>query len=74
MARDVEALLTEALLLAPADRFVLIEGLRASLDPDPDVEDAWAAEVARRKAEFERGAVALLPGPEPLARLRAAYQ
>ena len=39
-----------------------------------DVEAAWAAEVERRHAEMESGAVSLLPGAETLARLKAEFQ
>lgn len=46
----------------------------ASLDSDPDIENAWAAEIERRHAETESGTVALLPGPETLARLSAEFR
>ena len=49
----------------------LVERLIATLDADPEVEEAWAAEVERRHAEIESGAVSLLPGPETLAKLKA---
>jgi putative addiction module component (TIGR02574 family) len=48
--------------LSAAERARLIERLIASLDTDPGVEEAWAAEVERRNAEIERGAVSLVPG------------
>lgn len=41
---------------------------------DPDVEEAWAAEVERRNAEIESGAVSLIPGPEALAELKAQFR
>ena len=37
------------------------ERLNGSLDADPEIEEAWAAEVERRQAEIENGAVPLLP-------------
>jgi len=40
--------------LSAAERARLIERLIASLDTDPDVEEAWAAEVERRNDEIER--------------------
>ncbi|MGH9362163.1 MAG: addiction module protein [Thermoanaerobaculia bacterium] len=46
----------------------------ASLDVDPDVEDAWAAEVERRHQEVESGAVTMLPGPETLAKLKSEFR
>jgi putative addiction module component (TIGR02574 family) len=71
MSVSVEALEAEALHLPPGERARLIERLIASLDADPEVEEAWAAEVERRQAEIESGAVSLLPGPETLAKLKA---
>jgi hypothetical protein len=50
------------------------ERLNASLDADPEIEEAWAAEVERCQAEIESGAVPLLPGPETLAKLKAEFQ
>jgi putative addiction module component (TIGR02574 family) len=69
----VETLEAAALHLPPADRARLVERLIATLDIDPEVEEAWAAEVERRQAEIERGAVSLLPGPETLAKLKAEF-
>jgi putative addiction module component (TIGR02574 family) len=70
----VETLEAAALHLAPADRARLVERLIATLDADPEVEEAWAAEVERRQAEIESGTVSLLPGPETLAKLKAEFQ
>ena len=74
MPTTVEELEAEALSLSSAQRARLVERLIASLDSEPDVENAWAVEVERRHAEIESGAVSLLPGPESLARLRAEFQ
>lgn len=70
----VEELEAEALSLPSAQRARLVEKLIASLDSEPDIENAWATEVERRHVEMESGAVSLLPGPEALARLRAEFQ
>jgi putative addiction module component (TIGR02574 family) len=70
----VETLAAAALHLSPGERALLIQRLIASLDRDPEVEEAWAAEVERREAEIESGAVSLLPGPESLAKLKADFQ
>jgi putative addiction module component (TIGR02574 family) len=67
MPATVEGLEAEALQLSAAERARLVERLIASLDIDPDVEEAWAAEVERRNAEIESGAVSLVPGPEALS-------
>ncbi len=69
----VETLEAAALHLPPADRARLVERLIATLDIDPEVEEAWAAEVERRQAEIESGAVSLLPGPETLAKLKRSF-
>jgi putative addiction module component len=41
---------------------------------NPEVEEAWAAEVERRQTQVETGAVSLIPGPETLAKLKAEFQ
>lgn len=74
MSSKVEALEAEALQLSAAERARLVERLIASLDIDPEVEEAWAAEVERRNAEIESGAVALISGPEALAKLKAEFR
>ena len=74
MASQVDLLEAEVLRLPPADRARLVERLIASLDADPEVEEAWAAEVERRNAEIESGAVSLVPGPEALAELKAQFR
>lgn len=74
MSATVEELEAEALSLSSAQRARLVEKLIASLDSEPDIENAWAAEVEKRHAEIESGAVSLLSGPETLARLRAEFQ
>ncbi|HLA10692.1 MAG TPA: addiction module protein [Pyrinomonadaceae bacterium] len=70
----VETLEAAALHLSPGERARLVERLIATLDADPEVEEAWAAEVERRQAEIESGAASLLPGPETLAKLKADFQ
>lgn len=74
MSATVEALEAEALQLSAAERARLVERLIASLDIDPAVEEAWAAEVERRNAEIESGAVALISGPEALNKLKAEFR
>lgn len=69
----IEMLEVEALRLSAAERARLVERLITSLDADPKVEEAWSAEVERRNAEIESGSVALLPGPETLAKLKAEF-
>ncbi len=74
MPLTIESLEAEALRLSAAERARLIERLITSLDTDPEVEEAWAAEVERRHAEIESKTVALLPGAETLTKLRAEFR
>lgn len=71
MSTSLELLEAEALKLAPADRSHLLERLVASLDSDPEIEEAWEREADRREAELESGAVAAVPGDEAMTRLRS---
>lgn len=74
MSSTVEALEAQALQLPAPERALLVERLIASLDADPEIEEAWAAEVERRHAEIESGAVAPIPGAEALASLKAQFR
>lgn len=60
-SETVETLEVAALQLTHADRARLVNRLIATLDADPEVEGAWAAEVERRQVEIENGTVCLLP-------------
>ena len=71
MSATVETLEAEALRLPAADRSRLLERLAISLQPDPEVEEAWEREADRREAQVADGTVQLVPGEEALARLRA---
>jgi putative addiction module component (TIGR02574 family) len=73
-SESIETLEAAALQLTPADRARLVERLIATLDADPEVEEAWAVEVERRQAEIENGTVSLLPGPETLTKLKAEFE
>lgn len=74
MSTTVEELEAEVLQLPAEIRARLVERLIASLDVDPEVEEAWATEIERRNSEIERGAISLLPGAETLAKLKAEFQ
>ena len=74
MASSIERIEAEALQLSAAERARLIERLISSLDLDPEVEEAWAAEVERRNNEVQSGKVSLVPGPEALAKLKASLK
>jgi len=74
MPASVEILEAEALQLSATERARLVERLIRSLDMDPEIEEAWAAEVERRHAEIEDGRVSPLPGPEALAGLKKQFR
>jgi putative addiction module component (TIGR02574 family) len=74
MSSSVEVLEAEVLQLPVADRARLVERLIASLDADPEIEEAWAAEVERRQAQLESGAAKLRPDPEALAKLKTEFR
>ena len=71
MTTPLEVLEAEALNLAPADRSHLLERLIASLDVDPEVEEAWELEADRREASLHSGAAVEVPGGEAMNRLRS---
>lgn len=68
-------LLDAALALPPQDRAALVDALVCSLDvaAAPGVEAAWAKEIERRMAQFERDESIALPGERVLAELRAKW-
>ena len=70
MRLNSDDLLAELLLLPPQERARLAESLIASLDADPDVDIAWQAEIERRVADLETGAVQTVPAAEVFQRLR----
>ncbi|HCI13158.1 MAG TPA: hypothetical protein DFK12_04160 [Gallionellaceae bacterium] len=71
MSTSLEVLEAEVMQLAPVERSHLLERLIASLDSDPEVEDAWEREADQREAELESGSISAVSGPEAIARLRA---
>ena len=73
-SETVKTLEAAALQLTSANRARLVDRLIATLDADPEVEEAWAAEVERGQTEMETGTVTLLSGPEILAKLKAEFK
>jgi putative addiction module component (TIGR02574 family) len=63
----------ELLKLPAADRARLAERLIASLDEDAEVEAAWKAEVRRRDAELQSGAVQGIPVEDALTTIRTRF-
>ena len=61
-----DRLLRDALRLSPEARAALAGALLDSLEaePDPDAESAWDAEIRKRVAELDSGAVQTVPWSE----------
>lgn len=67
IAKDV---LEAALKLKPEDRFVLVEGLRKSLDePDRILDDVWVVEAEKRLREYREGRLDGVPMEDVFKRL-----
>ena len=72
MSGQLEILEAEALKLVPEERARLADRLLASLAEDPEIEEAWAAEIERRIVEIEAGRAPMVPAAEAIARARDA--
>ena len=75
MTKSVVDFFDEASVLDEHDRATLAGLLLESIEqePDPDVEEAWKREIARRIEELDSGAISLVPWEEVKAKLfRAA--
>jgi putative addiction module component (TIGR02574 family) len=70
---DIQKIIEDAMRLDLHARSFVIETLLESLDAGTDVEVSpeWRAEIRRRCAEIDNGAVTLIPGEQALAQLRA---
>jgi len=71
MSRAVQELYEKAAQLTPHDRAELAGLLLESIEDPPDegVEEAWAAEIERRMAEFRAGRIRTIPWSEVRAHL-----
>ena len=75
MADPLAELTARAKALPPEDRARLAEELLASLDgSDNDIDAAWDAEIRKRVAEVDSGAVLLIPAGEAFAKVRQALR
>ena len=71
MTTSVHDLEAEALSLPPEDRARLLERLIASFEPKSPAQKAWLELALRRQEQVRSGKVAMVPGDEALARVRA---
>lgn len=71
MANSVDELYERATELSPNDRAELAGRLLQSIDEPTDqgVEEAWAAEIERRLADYRAGRVKTIPWAEVRERL-----
>lgn len=69
MPLTAEQIKEEAMKLSPEERADLADWLWVSAMSHEEVAAAWDAEIVRRIAEIDAGAVELVPGEEVLARI-----
>ena len=75
MSRAVDELYERASHLSVEERAELAGLLFESIETDADdgVDDAWAAEIERRMADYQAGRIKTIPWSEVRARLRLRY-
>ncbi|MFM9971389.1 MAG: addiction module protein [Burkholderiales bacterium] len=71
MTTPVHNLAAEVLGLPAEDRARMLELLIASFEPKSSAQKAWIDLALHRREEVRTGAVAMVPGSEALARVRA---
>jgi putative addiction module component (TIGR02574 family) len=71
MPLPVEDIEAQALSLPPQDRARLLERLIASFEPRSPSQEAWMQLAQLRRDEVRAGRVAMSPGDEALARVKA---
>lgn len=74
MTKTIQALESAALLLPPKERARLAERLLSSLEVAPEIEEAWAAEVRKRLADWEAGLIQEISWDEARDRMRATFE
>ena len=75
MTTDIQKIISEAMQLDSSARAFIVETLLESLEVGTDFEVSaeWRAEIQRRCAEIDSGAVTLIPGDQAIAELRTKY-
>ena len=71
MTMPVHDLQAQVLGLPPEDRARLLELLIASFEPKSKAQEAWMQLALGRREEVRSGKVAMVPGDDALARVRA---
>lgn len=71
MTTSVHDLESQVLDLPPEDRARLLERLIASFEPKSEAQHAWLQLANERREAVRSGNVAMVPGEEAMARVRA---
>ena len=71
MSANLLELEAQVLGLGAVERARLLERLIESFEPESRLHEAWIAEARRRHQEVQAGKVAMVPGKEAVARIRA---
>ncbi len=71
MTAPTHDLAAEVLDLPAAERARILELLIASFEPKSNAQKAWMDLALRRREDVRNGKVAMVPGDEALARVRA---
>ena len=71
LVTPVHDLAAEVLVLPAEERARIFELLIASFEPKSSAQKAWLSLALRRREEVSSGNVAMIPGDEALARVRA---
>lgn len=74
MSDTLDALTAQVLALPPDQRFKLAHRLWASVEGEIDDDEELFAEIARRDAEVESGAVKPIPFDQALQQIRDSLQ
>ena len=72
----IDSITQDALVLSPDERLLLAHRLLCSVEPEPEpsVEVAWQAEIARRIKEFDAGLSKTIPAAEVFARFNREFR
>ena len=73
MPPNLDAIQAEAMKLSIEERAELADRLWASLEPQADVDAAWAVEIERRVRQLELGEVETIPHETVIGELRNKF-
>ena len=73
MPPNLDDIQTEAMKLSIEERADLADRLWASLEPQSDVDAAWAVEIERRVRQLESGEVETIPHETVIEELRNKF-